>query len=667
MSSTTEKGRKEFSCTYCQRVFRKLEHLQRHTRRHTNEKPFACSCGALFSRQDLLRRHERLASQEGTEQSGQHHAVRQEAAFIPFQALTPSTNVSADQSIRPLNNILTPSVPVQLVQPAASIGHARYEDSTDWPLPNDFPTVFPSQLSLATQIVPHFPSPSVTQHDRTRLLSSLVRLSDKLLNPTLPSTSALTRYLAGYFTSFYPHVPFTHTPTFRLEACTPELCLAMMAVGAIDRFETRAAMQLFHYAKALLLDTQRHKAHMVPFANVSSVDEVQCLLCLAHFATWQNNPSLNSEATVLQSLLVQALRVDGLEERTETPQPLSWEQWAQQESERRTKLFAFCFLGLQNIAYNVPPSIWCDEVDLKLPCSCPEWTAADANTWDILRDNTPRQGEQRRFIEVLNELLSPDMELSHTTTANTPAGNYVLMHGLLQKILWTARSMPGNHAQTNSHQPIFESALRKWTSYWQQTPESNLEPLDPNGPLPYASTALLSLAYVRNCFKVPPSRKILTWSPPQIARALRVSPPVARNWGSLLAAYHATNFLATLVKLGVRYVKQNQSILWSIESTLCGLDCSVFLEKWLRSILDATQDAPLADHETRLVDWISEVVYEGLSSADDCSFHSIAGPPISPDQIITVWSHIMQGNSPYPFIKMISEVLVEYQRASTTE
>jgi hypothetical protein len=69
---------KEFSCPYCQRSFRRLEHLQRHTRRRmfsalayccstnsynldTNEKPFSCPCGASFSRRDLLRRHERVS------------------------------------------------------------------------------------------------------------------------------------------------------------------------------------------------------------------------------------------------------------------------------------------------------------------------------------------------------------------------------------------------------------------------------------------------------------------------------------------------------------------------------------------------------------------------------------------------------------------------------
>ncbi|KAL3434361.1 hypothetical protein BDV09DRAFT_185878 [Aspergillus tetrazonus] len=391
----------------------------------------------------------------------------------------------------------------------------------------------------------------------------------------------------------------------------------MMAVGAIDRFETASAIQLFYYAKVLLLNTQPNRGSATS-GDAPSIDEVRCLLCLAYFATWQSNPSLRNETTVLQSLLVQAL---------------SWEHWAECESERRTKLFAFCFLEVQRIAFDVPPSIWCDEINLKLPCSCSEWTAPDASTWHLLKQNTPRQGEQDRFRETLNSLLSP---VAGQMSSPTPAGNYVLMHGLLQKIIWTPRFVFGNLSLVGSLANIggSRSALRKWTSFWQQTPESSLEPLDPNGPLPYVSTALLSLAYVRNCVDDFQSRKIFTWAPAQIAQRLRSSPPVTRRWGSLLAAYHATNLLATLVKL----------VFWSIEATLCGLDCSISLEKWLRCVQETMQAASPTGHEQCLLDWINDVVNEGLSSANDCSFDNIPRPAVSPDQIITVWSHIMQAS-----------------------
>ncbi|CAG8248072.1 unnamed protein product [Penicillium olsonii] len=533
-------------------------------------------------------------------------------------------------------------------------------------------------VHLVTQLVPQCANPKVTTADRSRLLFSLGRVDKSFPHPELPTTNALTRYISGYFTGFYPQIPFTHGPTFKLASCSPELCLAMMALGAIDRFEFTSAIKLFHLSKALLFEGKEQRAHSGMQKETESpnekrtsqirlIDEVRCLLCLSQFASWQSDPSIRNEACFLQSVLGQSLRLSGLEESAEVQETLDWEEWAEKESERRTKLFAFCSLGVQSIAYDMPPLIWCDEINLRLPCSCPEWTAPDSTTWGLLRETATYQ--QGRFRDTLSQLITGTKSPDHVFATPSPVGNYVLMHGLIHKILWTRRSISDDISRTTSKdfQSTLESALRRWTLLWQQTPESNLEPLDPNGPLPFTSSALLSLAYIRNCSEVFQTKNIFTWAPTEIARLLQTSMQVDRKESSLLAAYHATHLLNTLVGLGVQYFKHNQAVLWSVEAALCGLDCSIFLEKWLRKAQDTMHDYPLSDHEIRLVSWIQDVVYEGLSSTDDDSFSGSARPALLPDQIITVWSHIMQGNSPFPFIKLIGQVLVEYKRLSTRQ
>jgi hypothetical protein len=273
--------------------------------------------------------------------------------------------------------------------------------------------------------------------------------------------------MAGYFTGFYAHVPFTHTPTFNLESCSPELCLAMMALGAVDRFEFTAATEIFYLSKALLLDSQEHRAQseirrpIDPSRDDTTlqrqlIDEVRCLLCLAYFASWQSNPSIRNETCILVGLLTQSLRQCGLEETPQTTQYEDWEKWSQLESERRTKLFAFCFLNVQSIAYDTPPSIWCDEINLKLPCSCPEWTAPDATSWDMLRRATT-PNEQGFFKDALEILLSGANQVKPDIATVSPVGNYVLMHGLLHMIMWSRRAVAGNLSRAFSEE--FQSTL----------------------------------------------------------------------------------------------------------------------------------------------------------------------------------------------------------------
>lgn len=52
--------RQERICSICSKTFTKQEHLERHVRSHTGEKPYKCtSCGKAYSRNDTLIRHER--------------------------------------------------------------------------------------------------------------------------------------------------------------------------------------------------------------------------------------------------------------------------------------------------------------------------------------------------------------------------------------------------------------------------------------------------------------------------------------------------------------------------------------------------------------------------------------------------------------------------------
>lgn len=321
---------------------------------------------------------------------------------------------------------------------------------------------------IGGQIVPYNSHPVITEPQRGRLLHSLSGFDTLISDFKLPSCDALTRFLAGYFSGFYSHAPFAHAPTFKVEGCSPELLLSMVAIGAVYRYESHTATRLFYMAKITFLESQRQKERnaIKRLGNQNSDDytarkdriqEIHCLLCLVTFATWQKDPDLKNESIMLQSLLAHSTRMSGLEDVSPDVNNLDWETWAQEESERRTKFFAFCFLNIQSFAYDLPPVLLSDEMRLKLPCSCPEWTAPDATTWALLRQNTP--SEQDRFDTALGNLLSLGLREHHNRSSLlSPGANYVLLHGLLQKIVWSNRMLPINVSSNSSgnYKTIFE-------------------------------------------------------------------------------------------------------------------------------------------------------------------------------------------------------------------
>ncbi|KAF7164590.1 hypothetical protein CNMCM5623_009047 [Aspergillus felis] len=447
-------------------------------------------------------------------------------------------------------------------------------------------------------------------------------------------------------------MPFTHAPTFKLDECSPELCLAIFAVGAAARYEFKTS--------AALRKLTTSETDATPVSRIDT-DEVSCLLCPGWLATWQTDLGLQEDSMILRGLLAQTLRLTGLREARRSSD-IAWEAWAKQESERRTKLFAFCFLNTQSIVHNLPPIICSYEIDLKLPCSCPEWTAPDSVTWRLLHQDN-RNG-QPTFHDALKALLITGQDTMRKCVP-TPAANYVLLHGLIQDIIWTPTPLGNlNVRRSSDQQELFQTALRTWTTAWQKTPESNLEPFDPNGPLPFTSGAMLSFAYIRNCFwgGDERSRGSHSWDPVSVADGLRARPAGKREWSQHLAAQHAVHTLGILVKLGIEYVKRNQGLILHVEAALCGLECAVFLDKWLREPKGTVNNVPLTESELHLVNWIKDVVKEGFAStpctnvqANMSDLDSLA------DCVLEIWSYIMQGNFPWAFVNMVGDVIIAYR------
>ncbi|KAK2757301.1 hypothetical protein FQN54_004815 [Arachnomyces sp. PD_36] len=94
------------TCRSCSRSFARLEHLKRHERSHTKEKPFECPrCSSCFSRQDLLVRHQRTV----------HSASNNPpAAAATNNAATATTTASAAKASTPAPKKVPPPTPAQV-------------------------------------------------------------------------------------------------------------------------------------------------------------------------------------------------------------------------------------------------------------------------------------------------------------------------------------------------------------------------------------------------------------------------------------------------------------------------------------------------------------------------------------------------------------------------
>jgi hypothetical protein len=262
---------------------------------------------------------------------------------------------------------------------------------------------------------------------------------------------------------------FIHIPTWRVLDSPLELLLSIAALGAQYSFEHSNSERLFHAGKAVLFERlfherdkfgpkttsllsmqagsiqrQPHETRGSVSSSISSedcglwepIETVRALINLMGYATWEPKESLLQEAFALQSLLAQVLRDLGMEEEEEPESSSdlaslqsSWLAWVHQESVRRAKLIAFSFIHIHSVAYNVYPALRSNELHLRLPSSTKEWKAQTAVQWQSAR----RVKQQLHFQDALGRLLRNDCAIA-LDPIPTPLGNYVLLHGLLQRI-----------------------------------------------------------------------------------------------------------------------------------------------------------------------------------------------------------------------------------------
>lgn len=562
----------------------------------------------------------------------------------------------------------------------------------------------------------------VSDYDRQQFASKLAAFDSVMPKGFIaPSRHSLSRYLAGYINGFHEHLPFIHVPTLSVANSAPELVLALAAVGAQYRFENSRGIELFYAAKAVVLEqVKRRDGFQIPqlwnrprtrtgsmvqspshggFNNMSTgsspfqqapsddavaadskeqMDSIQALLLLTAFATWERHQELLREALAFQSILARLVRESGLTNPEIPPsEDISWEEWIRVEGDKRTKLIVYCFFNLHSITWNVPPLILNTELKLDLPDPGNEWKAPSAEAWRQLRSqNTPSAVP---FQTAFSRLFSKPSQSPPSPVS--PLGNYVLIHALIQQIFF-ARQLslvwPAADATSLRREDlaILERGLSSWKAGWKRDPQSSLDPQNPNGPVAFTSTALLGLAYIRLHIDMGPLRHLESRDSNQIAQALHSTPSIHRDRRLTPALLHCAHALSIPVRLGIDFVAKTQTFFWSIQHSLCSLECAFLLSKWLHSLsrILPEQGPPLSEHERKLLVWVSNILEETEMTvplngdAGDMRVVNQSQELLEDERkirglavtVVRVWSRTFKGNTSWAIVDMIGSALEAY-------
>ncbi|KAL2401082.1 hypothetical protein ABEF95_010106 [Exophiala dermatitidis] len=562
----------------------------------------------------------------------------------------------------------------------------------------------------------------VSDTDRSIFVAKLAAFDSVMPKGFIPpSRHSLSRYLAGYVNGFHEHLPFIHVPTLQVAGSGPELILALAAVGAQYRFENSRGIELFYAAKAVVMEQIRRRDELAapqswnrprtgsmaqspsggfagqshsssPFQQVSpesavaadskeSMDSIQALLLLTAFATWERHTELLREALAFQSILARLVREAGLTspEIMQSPDELTWEDWIRIEGDKRTKLIVYCFFNLHSITWNVPPLILNSEIKLNLPDPANEWKATTAEQWRKLHqaNASPQMPFQTAFTRLFNT-----KQNQATATPISPLGNYILIHAIIQQIFFARQlslAWPGvaGTSLRGDDIAVLDRGLSSWKAGWKRTPESSLDPQNPNGPVAFTSTALLGLAYIRLHVDMGPLRHLETRDPLQIARSLYNTPDIRRDPRLTPALLHSAHALSIPVRLGIDFVARTQTFFWSIQHSLCSLECAFLLSKWLAvlSRFKSVGGPPVTEHERKLLLWVRSLLEETETTVplltSDANDHTVLNESreLLDDTrkiralsvtVVRVWSKTFKGNTSWAIVDMIGTALEMY-------
>jgi hypothetical protein len=152
----------------------------------------------------------------------------------------------------------------------------------------------------------------------------------------------------------------------------------------------------------------------------------------------------------------------------------------------------------------------------------------------------------------------------------------------------------------------------------------------------------------------------------QIAQALKESPPLIRSPRLIMALLHSAHALSIPVRLGIDFVAKTHSFFWSIQHSICSLECAFLLSRWLLAIPATQSEQKLSEHERKLLQWVKSMIEEtdmavGMTCSTELDFvnDSFKVKQLSV-AVVRVWSRTFKGNTSWPIVDLIGSSLEAY-------
>ncbi|OJJ66368.1 hypothetical protein ASPBRDRAFT_59773 [Aspergillus brasiliensis CBS 101740] len=688
---------KRHHCNRCEKDFARLEHLQRHERSHTKERPFRCTiCAKAFTRKDLLTRHDRLTHRASIALT----SVSQQGFISPTSVTGTSPFSGSNEVIGPFTNHqlvehvfegdLAENIMSELtpIQSTAEVDVENLQTSTDL-LNGDFTSFMDSVVIPSNTFSPSYqPIPAFSPED--------------LVHQSLPLQPHTSRDLATENHDFSDLIPGDISPSpfgSRLPPLQPEdaphpahsdrsrsrFVVSAPCRARLERELNRLAdvvpkpfdLPSRHTLSRLVVSYFRGFHEHYPFLHAPTIciDKLSPSLLLAIVALgarYSREPEMSKELfSVAKAVAMEQMRQErlaGLDDSLSSPRN---PQFPPEKNKSLTKHLELVqtFLLLIAIAtwFNREPDVY-EALSMRsiVDSLLRESMTRDTKTWQ-----TPGWQTWIRLETVKRtRLVAFCLFNIHTIVFDLPP---MMFPGDIDTGLpfsereWKADSdQAWARTRTSQAPATFQQGLEALFTYY---PEGGL-------PKPRRFSSLGGFALIHAIIQriwllrhtqflrheegggLALSDIGVTWNPDVIAKSLDQQLSVQRNDKLTRAALHCAHALSIPVQLGLRFVAKTQVVYWSNQHALCSLECAVLLAKWLEVVTRPHVSPSLTPAEEKVLLFLAQLIVE-----TDCkrSLHEISQKKaMLSAATVRLWATLYDCDSVWEMVNLIGQSLKAY-------